>query len=196
MKVYETRSKSYETRSYESSLIAKRFERARNALLNWQDFDDGSEFAVRDLCLIDQRDGSGVACIIEYNGSDKPENRVGFIAVCSRYATMFVGSHIIVKVVPPDGNWSESHAANESEYLRLMESIHESDRAIGIKCQEMLAVRRQMLLYNLIFPAAIDISVTDFERILVTDAVILNKHEQHIDSMREYISRVDSMKGQ
>lgn len=178
--------------TYQPSLLAKRFERARNALLSWKDYDDGSEFAVRDLCMIDQRDGSGVACIIEYSGDDRPEGRVGFIAVCSKYAPMFVGSHVIVKRVPPDGDWLSAHVENAEEYVRLIKSVFESDRDEGIKAQEMLAIRRQILLYNLIFNGSQRVGVTDYERLLVSDAVIMNKSNQHTDALREFISRADN----
>lgn len=178
--------------TYESTTLAKRFERARNALLSWKDFDDGTEFAVRDLCMIDQRDGSGVACVIEYAGHDKPEGRVGFIAVASKYAPMFVGTHIIVKSIPPDGNWVEHHPVNCATYRTLIKSVFDADREEDVRCQEIMAVRRQILLYNLIFPKAIDISISDQERLMVSQAVILNKKSSHIDSLREYITRVDN----
>ena len=180
-----------EAHQYDTALMAKRFERARNNMLSWKDYDDGSEFAVRDLVMIDQRDGSGIACIIEYTGADRPEGRVGFIAVCSKYAPMFVGTHIIVKTVPADGNWLPHHSDNESEYKRLIKSVYNSDRPDGIRCQEILAIRRQLLLYNLIFPNSVDASVTDYERLLVSESVILNNSDQNIEAMREYISRVD-----
>lgn len=178
---------------YENTTLAKRFERARNALLSWMDFDDGTEFAVRDLCMIDQRDGSGVACVIEYKGADAPDGRVGFIAVTSRYAPMFVGTHIIIKSIPPDGKWDNHHKINCDEYRRLIKSSFNSDRDESVKCQEMMAVRRQILLYSLIFPNSIDKSITDEERLIVSQSVILNSSNNNISALREYISRVDGL---
>jgi hypothetical protein len=178
--------------SIDNRLLARKFEDARSSMMQWKDHDDGSEFSVFNLYMIDNRTNTGVACIIEYDGEDKPAGRAGFIAVTKQYAPLFSGAHLILDYIPPDGKWDFVHGRNVSDFRRLMKRIYESDSDNNTKASEMLAVRRQLLMYKMIFPEAHGASdISNEERLLATDAVLMNKLGGNVDALRSYISHCD-----
>jgi hypothetical protein len=179
--------------------LGRRFERARDALFSWKEYDDGTEFFVKNLTMIDRRNGKAIACVVEYNGPEKEPNQdAGYVIVHNRFATMFSGVHLTVSEIPADGDWERSHQKNLDAYPRNMREIYEDDSGTEDKAQAMLATRRQMIIYALVFKdhktVKVDRTPSEYERLLVADARILNQDGQYIRALAEMIGQSDGKK--
>lgn len=179
--------------------LGRRFEKARDALFSWKDHDDGTEFYVQKLTMIDRRNGKAIAAVVEYDGPEKEPNQdAGYVVVHNRFATMFSGVHLTVDLIPPDGDWEPCHEHNISAYPRNMKEIYEDDAPIEDKAQAMLATRRQMIIYKLVFNKHKNVNIsrepTEYERLLIADARIMNVDGQHLKALGEMIGTADGKK--
>jgi len=176
----------------------KRLEKARDALFSWQDHDDAnSEFYVKNNVLIDRRNGKGIAALIEYLEPDRPKDqRVAYVVVHNRFASMFSGVHLTVETIPPSNMWDDSHETNINTYNSNLKEIYEDEGSLDDKAQAMLATRRQMLIYSQVFKKKADINwePSEYERLLVTDAKLMNIEGQYITALGEFIAGRDAKK--
>lgn len=175
----------------------KRLEKARDMLFSWSDHDDGvTEFYVKNHVLVDRRNGKGIACIVEYLGSDRPKDqRTGYVIVHNRFASMFSGVHLTVECIPPNNVWTDAHETNIKSYESNLKEIYEDDGPLDDKAQALLATRRQMLIYSQIFSGVtIDWQPSEYERLLITDAKLMNQDGEYIKALGEFIAGRDAKK--
>lgn len=177
--------------------LATRFERAREALFAWEDFDEGNEFYVKNKVMVDRRDGSGIAAIIEHKPEGvKTPTQAGFVAVSFRYSALFNGTHLVLDRIPVNGIWDDVvHAANRASINLLLERIYESEALEpDMKAQEMLATRRMALLYARIWPGNDEIvKPSEYERLIVVDAKLAGAGGLYVEALGEYIANSDKI---
>lgn len=173
-------------------LRGKRFEQARSALISWANFDDGqTEFYTKDLIMYDRRVKKAIAAVIEYQGGDKPAGtQVGFIVVTKKFSSMLTGTHLIVEEIPLDGNWKSVHQKNLESYDQILEFIYGQNTELEEKAQEILAVRRQLLIYRMIFPDAnVKITISDSERLMIVDAKLMGTGGEYTAGLAELVAK-------
>lgn len=173
--------------------LGRKLEAAREALTRFRDFDDGGPIIVKNRVMIDTRKDLGIATIIEYNGPDKPTaSPIGYVVVSKRASSLFSGVHLLVDTIPVDNNWANVHQKNIATYMRLLGVIYEQETPVEERAQELLAVRRQTLMYKTIFPDVdIDITPSESERLLVVDARLQQQSGPHIEALAEFIAKSD-----
>jgi len=170
--------------------LGQRFNEARTALFNWTNYDKGEEFYVNDMTMIDRRSDKAIATVIEYTGSDKPQGNVGYVVVTKKFATTFSGVHMIVSRIPTDNDWDAVHTENVKDFSETLESLYGRAEEIEERAQEMLAVRRQMLIYQMIFPECkMAVVATEAEKLLVADAKITGNGGQYCEALGEFVQK-------
>lgn len=183
------------TKNFNYVELGKSLEQAREALVRFSDYDDGGPIYTKDRMMIDRRRNQAIAAIVEYNGPSKPPNSiVGYIVAYKKAAPLFTGVHLLVEDIPIDGKWGAVHKRNIATFMKLMPMIYEQDIDCESRAQQMQAVRRQLLMYKVVFPdAPVDVRPCDEEKLLLVDARLSHESGNHIKALSEYLRKFETV---
>lgn len=173
----------------DTALISKRFEEAREKLFSYADYEQNHEFTVKNKILIDNTANRGIAGLIPYNGPDAPKDVGATLAAAARrYASAFTRIHLVVALVPVDADWTQVHGENKKEYEHMIQWVSKQEQPAEDSAHELISLRRQMSVYSKLFPdAGVDMSPTDYEKIIVADARLTNNQGQYVKALLKYI---------
>jgi hypothetical protein len=177
--------------STSSQTVAHHFAEVREALFAWKPHDNPTyEFFVKDLRLIEREKNACLCTIIPLPDAEAKNH--GFVMVREQWAPMFPAHHVSCAEIPADGVWSSDiHLKNIDRLHNYMREAYD-DQTIGTekRAREMVAIRRQLMMYDKIHPSAgVDPRPTQLEAAVFVDSRISGESGQYLTALAEFVGR-------
>lgn len=171
--------------------VAHRFAEVRESLFHWKAHDNPTyEFYVKDLRMVERAKNVCLAAIIPLEESQGKNH--GFVMVRESWAPMFPAHHVSCAEIPPDGVWTPTiHGKNITRLKTYMREAYEDQKSnTEQRAREMVAVRRQLMMYARIHPdAGVDPRPTQLESALFVDSRLAAETGDYLTALGEFIAK-------
>jgi hypothetical protein len=171
--------------------VAHHFAEVREALFAWKAHDNPAyEFFVKDLRMIEREKSVCLCAIIPINEAEAKNH--GFVLVRESWAPMFPAHHVSCAELPADGVWTAPiHEKNvERLYNYMREAYGDQTLQAESKAREMVAIRRQLMMYAKIHPASsVDQRPTQLETAVFVDARISGDTGAYLTALSEFVGK-------